>query len=218
MSLEAILAARRERSVGRIKPEYRELQERHIAELRATGLDRVLSVGERAPSFELPNSGGATISSAKLLENGPLIVSFFRSAWCPYCVAELEALDEIVPALAELGGTVVVITPQKPQRTADLVAAKGLRFDVLTDEDNRTADAFGVGYAFPDYLRELYRDVLKHDLAEHNAAGKWKLPIPARFVIDRTGIIREAKADPDYRHRPEPADSLEIVRGLTAAA
>jgi peroxiredoxin len=218
MSLEAILAARRERSVGRIKPEHREKQERHIAELRTSGaVDRALKVGDPAPAFELPNTRGERVASAGLLAKGPLVVSFFRGAWCPYCVAELEALDEIVPELQRLGATLVAITPQRVERTAQLVTDKGFRFDVLTDRGSQVAESFRVGYTFPDYLRELYHDILKHDIAAHNDDVAWKLPIPARFVIDVGGIIREAHVDADYRHRPEPADSLEIVRGLIPA-
>lgn len=218
MSLEAILAARRERSVGRIKPEHREKQERHIAELRTSGaVDRALGVGDRAPAFALQNARGETVSSADLLASGPLVVSFFRGAWCPYCVAELEALDEIVPELTALGARLVTITPQRAERTTALSTEKNFRFDLLTDHGNRVAEAFRVGYEFPEYLRDLYRDILKHDIAVHNDDVAWKLPIPARFVIDGGGIVREAKVDADYRHRPEPAESLAIVRDLVAA-
>lgn len=217
MSLEAILAARRERSVGRIKPEHREKQERHIADLRSSGaVDRALKAGDRAPAFDLPNTRGERVSLAQLLASGPLVVSFFRGAWCPYCVAELEALDEIVPELTAFGARLVAITPQRVERTEALSVEKKFRFDLLTDHANRIAEAYRVGYEFPDYLRELYRDILKHDIAVHNDDVAWKLPIPARFVIDTGGIIREAKVDADYRHRPEPADSLAIVRDLVA--
>jgi peroxiredoxin len=218
MSLEAILAARRERSVGRIKPEHREKQERHIAELRTSGaVDRALKVGDRAPAFALPNTRGERVSSAALLALGPLVLSFFRGAWCPYCVAELEALDEIVPELGALGARLVTITPQRVERTAALSAEKNFRFDLLTDHGNRVAESYGVGYEFPEYLRDLYRDILKHDIAVHNDDVAWKLPIPGRFVIDVDGIVREAKVDADYRHRPEPTESLAIVRDLVAA-
>jgi peroxiredoxin len=218
MSLAEILAARRERSVGRIKPEHREKQERHIAELRASGLlERAAATGDRAPAFLLSNARGEVTTSVELLARGPLIVSFFRGKWCPYCVAELEALDEIVPELRVLGGNLVAITPERAARTLDLIEQKGFGFDILIDRGNVVAQQFGVAYTFPDYLRELYADVLKHDLAAHNDDPVWKLPMPARFVIDSNGIIREAKVDPDYRQRPEPSDSLELVRQLQTA-
>ena len=217
MSLAEILAARRERSVGRLKPEHREKQERHINELRASGaVERALRAGEAAPAFALPNARGELVASADLLARGPLIVSFFRGKWCPYCVAELEALDEIVPELQELGGTLVAISPERPERTAGLIAEKNLRFDILYDAGNAVAERCRVGYTFPQYLLELYRDILKHDLAAYNDDAAWKLPMPARFVIDRNGIVREARVDSDYRRRPEPADSLAVVRELVA--
>lgn len=218
MSLAEILAARRERSVGRLKPEHREKQERHITELRESGaVERAVRVGDAAPPFALPNTRGERVDSAELLARGPLIVSFFRGKWCPYCVAELEALDEIVPELQSLGGTLVAISPERPERTSELIAQKNLRFDVLYDAGNAVAERYRVGYVFPQYLLELYLDILKHDIAAFNDDNAWKLPMPARFVIDRQGIVSEAKVDPDYRQRPEPADSLAVVRALAAS-
>lgn len=219
MSLEAILAARRERSVGRIKPEHREKQERHIAELRASGqIDRAVKVGDRAPAFVLPSARGKAFASADLLASGPLILSFFRGSWCPYCVAELEALDEIVPELRARGATLLAISPERPERTAALAEQRRFSFDILVDRGCAVAQSYGVAYTFPEYLRELYHDVLKHDLAAHNDDPVWRLPMPARFVIDGSGIVREAKVDSDYRRRPEPADSLAVVRSLTIPA
>ncbi len=90
---------------------------------------------------------------------------------------------------------------------------KPLPFELLRDFGNRVAEAYGLVFALPDDLRDLY---LKFgiDLARGNGDGTWRLPIPARFVIDRRGIIRAADADPDYTRRSEPARTVEILRGL----
>jgi len=90
---------------------------------------------------------------------------------------------------------------------------KPLSFELLRDLGNRVAEDYGVVFTLPDDLREIY---LKFgiDLARGNGDGTWRLPVPARFVIDRRGIIRAVDADPDYTRRPEPARTVEILAGL----
>ncbi len=92
---------------------------------------------------------------------------------------------------------------------------KPLPFESLRDFGNQVAEAYGLAFTLPDDLREIY---LKFgiDLAKGNGDGTWRLPIPARFVIDRRGVIRAVDADPDYTRRSEPARTVEILEGLRA--
>jgi peroxiredoxin len=89
-------------------------------------------------------------------------------------------------------------------------------FEVLRDIGNRVAEEYGLVFTLPDDLREMYLK-LGIDLARGNGDGTWRLPIPARFVIDRKGTIRAVDADPDYTRRPEPAHTVEILRRLAAS-
>ena len=86
-------------------------------------------------------------------------------------------------------------------------------FALLRDHGNRVAEAYGLVFTLPDDLRAIYLK-LGIDLAKGNGDGTWRLPIPARFVIDHQGVIRAVDADPDYTRRPEPAQTVEILRGL----
>ena len=90
---------------------------------------------------------------------------------------------------------------------------KPLSFELLRDLGNSVAEAYGLAFTLPDDLREIYVK-FGIDLAKGNGDGTWRLPMPARFVIDRGGIIRTVDADPDYTRRPEPARTVEILRGL----
>lgn len=85
------------------------------------------------------------------------------------------------------------------------------------DTDNQVGKAFGVVYTFPDDLKNVYLKAFKTDIQAINEADVWQLPIPARFIIDGSGVIRGAKADPDYRYRPEPAEVLDVVKKLEVA-
>ena len=97
-----------------------------------------------------------------------------------------------------------------PRETED---PKPLSFELLRDHGNRVAEAYGLAFTLPDDLREIYVK-FGIDLAQGNGDGTWRLPMPARFVIDRGGIIRAVDADPDYTRRPEPARTVEILKGL----
>jgi peroxiredoxin len=90
---------------------------------------------------------------------------------------------------------------------------KPVSFELLRDFGNHAAETYGLVFTLPDDLREIY---LKFgiDLARGNGDGTWRLPVPARFVIDRRGIVRAVDADPDYTRRSEPARTVEILAGL----
>ena len=106
-----------------------------------------------------------------------------------------------------------MVSPQVARTPRETAEPKPLAFEVLRDFGNRVAEAYGLVFTLPDDVREIYLKV-GIDLARGNGDGTWRLPIPARFVIDRAGIIRAAEADPDYTRRPEPARTVEVLRQL----
>ena len=86
-------------------------------------------------------------------------------------------------------------------------------FEMLRDFGNQVAEAYGLVFTLPDDLRAIYVG-FGIDLSRGNGDGTWRLPVPARFAIDREGFIRAVDADPDYTRRPEPERTVEILRGL----
>jgi peroxiredoxin len=187
-------------------------------ELIASGAAaQALKAGDVAPLFVLKDPGGRSVSAAELLAQGPLIVSFYRGVWCPYCNMELQALQEALPAFRELGANLAAISPQNAVNSRKSVRMNGLDFPILSDPGNEMAAAFGLRYALPDYLIELYKS-LKNDLPAFNGDASWTLPMPGRFAIGQDGVIRYAEVNPDYTHRPEPADMLPALRGRAAQA
>ena len=123
------------------------------------------------------------------------------------------ALQGIQAELTALGATLVAISPQLPEHSRELARHRHLTFEILTDRGNEVAAQFGLRFVLPEYLRQIYR-AFPLDLEKFNGDVSWTLPIPARFVIDREGIIRAAESDPDYTTRPEPSDTLAAVRTL----
>jgi len=215
MQLEQTLAALRDKFAKIIPDGASAIMESHIESLRKNGaVDQILKPGTKAPAFMLKNQRGEDISSVDLIEHGPLVVSFTRGSWCPFCAAEVRALNEVYEQFRQAGIELVVLSPQSPDSTQKQATAEKLKFNLLVDKDNEIGKAFGLVYTFPEDLKNVYRNVFKLDIQALNEASGWQLPIPARFVIDGSGVIRDAKADPDYRYRPEPSEVLDIAKKL----
>jgi len=192
-----------------------ETMERHIEFLRESGaLDKVLKKGDHAPEFNLKNQNGEIISSSELLKQGPLVVSFYRGSWCPYCVEEIKSLNLFYSEFQENGADLVVLSPQSFARTEKQAEELHLKYNLLVDNDNKTGKAFGLVYEFTQYLKDLYMERFKNNIQEINEGSAWELPIPARFVIGQDGKILDVSVDPDYRFRPEPSATLSLIKNL----
>ena len=190
-----------------------EIMKRATAELVASGqAERALKAGDKAPEFTLNDPDGNPVSSAELLAKGPLVVSFYRGVWCPYCNMELQALEEALPAIREQGASLVAISPQIRANSRKSVRQNMLTFPILSDTQNDVAAAFGLRFTLPDYLIELYKS-FGNDLPTINDDPSWTLPMPARFVIGEDGIITYAEVNPDYTQRPDPSELLPALRG-----
>jgi peroxiredoxin len=194
-----------------VQPERLEVNERAIAELFASGIeDKLLKPGDAAPEFALPDANGKLVRSADLLALGPLIVCFFRGRWCPYCMTELETWRDLFPAVRDRGALLVAISPQTVRQNDFTVMQHSLPFPLLRDEGATVAAKFGAAYRVPDSMESYYRSILVN-IPFINGESSWRLPVPATFVIDRTGIIHWSRGHADFRVRPEPMDALKSL-------
>jgi peroxiredoxin len=194
---------------------------RATGELIASGAaGRALKAGDKAPAFTLHDADGRAWSSTELLARGPLVLTFYRGVWCPYCNLDLQALQEALPGVQALGAQLVAVSPQTPSNSRKSARDNKLAFPILSDTGNELAAAFGLRFSLPGYLQDLYRDVFKNDLAVVNGEPSWTLPMPARYVIATDGTIAYAEVNPDYTKRPDPSELLPVLETLrrTAAA
>lgn len=216
MSLQDRLDAFKADFIAARPPEVRAIMERATAELIASGAAGcALKAGDRAPAFTLEAQDGTLVSSADLLAKGPLVMSFYRGVWCPYCNMELQALEAARGEFEAAGAKLVAISPQNRVNSRKSVRENGLNFPILSDAGNAVAAAFGLRFALPDYLVDLYR-LLGNLLPNFNGDDSWTLPMPGRFVIGSDGVIAYAEVNPDYTRRPEPADMLPAIRRAAA--
>jgi peroxiredoxin len=195
-----------------------ETMHRATAELIASGAaNRAKMVGDKPPGFSLKDPEGNIVRSAELLKKGPLIVSFYRGVWCPYCNLELQALDAAKPEFEKRGASLVAISPQTAPNSRKSVRQNRLTFPILSDTKGEVSAAFGLRFQLPDFLIELYKG-LKNGLPAFNGDPSWTLPMPARYVIGQDGAILYADVNPDYTRRPEPEDMIPALEKLAAIA
>ena len=128
-------------------------------------------------------------------------------------MAELYALQQVTETLKQLNANIVAITPQLAEASRDLAEKRKIAFDLLSDPGNTYAAKLGLRFKLPDDVKAVYLG-LGNDLAKRNGEDSWTLPMPARLVVDRAGIVRAVDADPDYRYRPEPQKTVDDVRAL----
>jgi peroxiredoxin len=217
MSLQRILDAFKAKFDAGGPPHYappwvHELIDRATDELIASGAaGRALKAGTNMPDFRLFDSSGVPVSSSDLLARGPLVVSFDRGVWCPYCNMVLRALEACVPEIERRGANVVAISPQTQANSRIAARENRVSFPILSDSRNQVAAAFGVRVKLPDDLIDLYRNFFKNDLAIINGDNSWTLPVPACFVMGQDGVIIYAKVNPDYTHRPDPRELLPAL-------
>jgi peroxiredoxin len=213
-SLASQLASYKAGFIGRAPAERVAMMEAATAHLKSTGIESIaLKVGDGAPSISLPDAKGEQVSLNHLLELGPVIAIFYRGGWCPYCNLELRAWQAHLAELNSLGATLVAISPQTPDNPLSTAEKNALAFPVLSDSELAAAHGFGIAFTLPPELVDLYSSV-GNNLPELNGNGQWVLPMPATFVIDKSGVIQFAHVEADYRERAEPGDVLVIIRAM----
>ncbi len=188
------------------------------ADLIATGqAERALRAGATAPRFELPDAHGKMVGSAGLLAKGPLVVTFYRGVWYPYCNMDLQAIEAAAADIRALGASLVAISPQTAPNRRKSERENALSFPILSDHGNAVANAFGLRFRLPDELIAVYKG-FGNDLAIGNGEDSWTLPMPARYVIGTDGVIAYAEVNPDYTRRPDPGELLPVLRRLRTDA
>jgi len=201
---------------SRLTPELSDALEACVRKLEVSQLTAAsLQAGDLIPDFELPNTEGRIVSSQELLQRGPVVVSYFRGDWCPYCVVELRALEAALPQIEQLDATLVAITPDTGAALASAKHKNKLSYQVLSDADNGLALKFGLVFRLPETLHKSFLK-MGIDLPSRHGNDAWFLPIPATYVVDRAGIIRHAELDPDYSRRMEPKAIIELLQKLAA--
>ena len=146
--------------------------------IAAKAADKALKSARKAPAFVLKDADSHEVFSRDLLARGPLVVTFYRGVWCPYCNMDLQAMQEALASLQERGASLIAISPQTAPNSGRSQRENNMTFPILSDPRNATAAAFGLRFELPGYLKDLYKDVFKNDLEVVNGDASWTLPMP----------------------------------------
>jgi peroxiredoxin len=210
--LRDIFAERKELIAKYVPAETQAIQARAVAELqRQHRAENILPVGAKVPEFQLQDHEGKSISRSDLLALGRLVLCFIRGRWCPFCVAQMEAMNLILPDIERAGATLAAVSPQTVQQSFFMRDQHKLRFPLLSDAGNNLARQFALAYRVPDEQQAVYQRAFVN-LAFVNGDKSWELPIPATYIIDREGNVLYASANEDYAKRPEPEDIVNCLQ------
>ncbi|WP_390217040.1 peroxiredoxin-like family protein [Halobacillus seohaensis] len=170
--------------------------------------------GNKAPDFSLPDPNGNQVNLSNQLNVGPVILTFYRGGWCPYCNMELREYQQVLNEIHEAGGELIAISPQTPDHSLSTSDKNALQYHVLSDAGNKIARKYNLVYPLPDYLIDIYKDK-GLNVDQHNGDETWELPVSATYVIDKDGTIIYEYTKADYKDRAEPSDVLEVLKQAT---
>jgi peroxiredoxin len=175
--------------------------------------DHALQTGQTMPDFELPDATGEIVRSVDLRSQGPLLITFYRGSWCPFCNLALRALQERNAEIKTRGVTLLAISPQTPDHSLTLQEKHSLQFPVLSDEGNRVARQFGIVFALDPGLKTV-QEQFGVDIPAHNGDRTFELPVPATFLVSTDGKVLKSYAEADYMQRLDPETALDWIREL----
>jgi peroxiredoxin len=184
-----------------------------IHELTNSGITKTaLQVNDKVIDFELNNALGKTVKLSVLLQKGPVILTWYRGGWCPYCNIQLQYMQRYLPQFKKEGAILVALTPELPDKSLDTKEKNELKFEILTDLNNDVARKFGIVFTLNNELVKIYNGRLK----TFNGVETNELPIPATYVIGQDYLIKYAFVDSNHRLRAEPTDILSVLKTLKA--
>jgi peroxiredoxin len=212
MTLQSELDAFKSAWLERVGPETAKLVEEDNLSLQSLAA-KALKAGDLFPPTILTDQLGRQVDLEVLTKAQPLIVTFYRGGWCPYCNLELRAYQKTLPEIEALGAKLVAVTPETPDNTLSTAEKNDLSFPVLSDSKGQLAEALGIRFELSPAIRALYQK-FGHDLPNRNGDDRWSLPMPATFVVGKGGMIAFASVDPDYRKRLDPGVAVDALRQL----
>ncbi|MDN5214018.1 peroxiredoxin-like family protein [Fulvivirgaceae bacterium BMA12] len=173
---------------------------------------KALQPGHKAIDFILSNANGNTVHLYEVLKQGPVVLTWYRGGWCPYCNITLRHLQQHLPDFKKAGANLIALTPELPDNSLSTQEKNQLQFEVLSDINNEVARKYGIVFKLTDEVADTYRQ--SFSLEAYNGNDNNELPLAATYVIDREGIIRYAFLDAEYRNRAEPGDILDVLKAL----
>jgi peroxiredoxin len=172
-----------------------------------------IKVGDKLPPFALSDARRKEVTSDDLLKKGPLLITFYRGEWCPFCNLALHSLQLNLDKFQAKGVTLVAISPELPNTSLTTTEKNELKFPVLSDVGNSFARELGIVFSMPNSLRPTFK-AFGHDLVARNGDDSFEAPVPTTLLVDEKGIVRNTYINSNYWERLEPSKALEWIDAL----
>jgi peroxiredoxin len=214
-SLSAKLSAHRRESGNRL-PAFAKAYDELVERLQVLDQGQVgPKLGEPMPHFCLPDDNGHLISLSSLLKSGPAVISVNRGHWCPYCKLDLQSLASINDQIQQLGARAISVMPDSAQFTAPYAETNKLPFSVLSDIDLGYSLSLGLIFWVGAEIQKLYTQA-GIDLEKYQGNQACFLPVAAKFIVGRDGLVKARQVNVEFRERMEPAAIIAALQGLRA--
>jgi len=207
------LMVKKKSSPPKYSKEEQNIMKQAVVSLAKSHPNPGIQVGEKAPNFTLKNAFNKEINLYDELKKGPVILVFYRGAWCPFCNIHLQVLQESLSEFKKYGAQLITVTPQTPDKSTEQIKKDSYPFEVLSDLDNNVMKEYKLYFEVPNEVLDIYK---KHglDIEDYNGKNHTALPIPGSFVIDTNGVVKAMQAQTDYKVRMEPKVIIETLRKI----
>jgi len=170
-----------------------------------------LKVGDKAPGFIGVDNSGKTLNLKTLLGKHKAVVLFFyRGQWCPYCNKQISHLQDSLQLLTGKGAYVVGVTPETGENINKTIDKTHASFAIIQDKGYKIMQAYQVNYVVDAAMLSKLKGY-GVDLEKNNGNTDHVLPVPATYVINKSGKIIYAHVDKDYTKRPPVSDLLSVL-------
>ena len=211
-SLAEKLADEKERFRTNADPAYVQAFEDFIYTLKISGIEAgALKENDKAPDFALKNALRKSVMLAEALKAGPVILTWYRGGWCPYCNLALHEMQRFLPEFKKAKASLIALSPELPDKSLSTKEKLALEFEVLTDTDNAVAKKYGGVHILSSEVRDYYNSL---KVFEYYTSEFYDFPVPATYIVDSNFMVRFAFVDVDFRNRAEPAEILRVLKNL----
>ena len=177
----------------------------HPREVIHDSADRVqpMLAGMKAPEFNVRDAGNQPFQYKPGEQNKPVVLTFYRGGWCPYCNLHLSEMRLAEEQLKDMGFDIWFISIDKPELLYESLDEPDIAYTIYSDSSLDATRSFGLAFRVDDELNARY---LEYGIDLEGASGESHhvLPAPATFIIGTDGIINFAYINPDYKVRLHP--------------
>lgn len=204
MGLQSRLDTLKKEFTENVSEEALAVMNQEAEKLEASDIvSNVIKVGEKLPDGQLTSVNGELCDIDEVIGGKPLVISFYRGGWCPYCNLELKSLEVVADEIRVLGANIVAMSPETISNVKETKQKNGVSFDMFSDDGSRYAKELGLVFTLPKSLQDIYL-TFGIDVEKHNGESKFELPIPTTIIVKPNREIAYIFADGDYTKRSEP--------------